>query len=379
VTWSPVNLANLEEREPVTPSMSGLVYPGRRHVWSGAPESGKTLVAYLVGLEHLRAGGTVAVVDFEMGPYDARDRLRDLGATVDDFARLLYVEPEGVPASDTILGDLVDEFAPTLVVIDAAAGAYDLQGLDDNKRADAEWFARALITPLWQRGIATVTLDHVTKNSEARGKYAIGSERKVGGADVHLGFEAVVPLGRGRTGLVKIVTHKDRFGYLPRPRAAELELRSDRETHAITWTWREPEDEDPAGDTWRPTQLMQRVSEYLAAQGEPVSRNAVEKNVTGQGKYLRQAIDALVADGHVRVDRGPNRSHLLTNVTPFSASEFVSGSSQTHRGAVRLGSSPPFKGDEPEDAPDLNRDALTDEDELERLLRDHSDIARGAT
>ena len=95
----------------------------------------------------------------------------------------------------------------TLVVIDAAAGAYDASGLDDNKRQDVERFARAWVRPLFEIGITTLLIDHVTKNTETRGKYMIGSERKLGGVDVHLGLE------RGRQ-----AAHPRRLGRRQGPR-----------------------------------------------------------------------------------------------------------------------------------------------------------------
>jgi hypothetical protein len=217
-----------------------------------------------------------------LGPWDARDRLRELGASPADFGRLLYVEPD-TPASEETILDLI-EFDPTLVVIDAAAGAYDLQGLDDNRRADVERFARVFVRSFWWRGVAPILLDHVVKNADSRGKYAIGSERKVGGADVHLGFEVVTPLARGGLGLYKLTTHKDRGGWLPRPRAGELELRSDPETHAISWTFKPPA-EGEAERGFRPTALMERVSRYVELQSEPVSRTGIEEAVTGKVVY----------------------------------------------------------------------------------------------
>jgi hypothetical protein len=75
---------------------------------------------------------------------------------------------------------------PGLVIVDAAAGAFDLEGYDDNSRKDVEKWAQRWVTPFWRAEIATIVLDHVTKNAETRGKYAIGSERKVGGADTGL-------------------------------------------------------------------------------------------------------------------------------------------------------------------------------------------------
>src|SRR5262249_15604209 len=105
---------------------------------------------------------------------------------------LLYVQP-WTTASDDELAAIADDHGPVLVIIDAAAGAYALQGLDDNKRIEVERFAIEVLEPFRQRDIATIVLDHVTKNADTRGQFAIGSERKVGGADVHLGFKAAAP------------------------------------------------------------------------------------------------------------------------------------------------------------------------------------------
>lgn len=315
MSWQPLNLAHLEERDPVRPTLGGLgiVYRGKRHVFSGPQEAAKTLAAYAIALEVIRAGEIVVLIDFEMGPYDARDRLRDLGATDDDFERLLYVEPEGAATQEIILELL--EHDPALVIVDAAAGAYALQGLDDNKRGDVERFAHMFVRSFWLRGVATLLLDHVVKNADARGRYAIGSERKVGGADVHLGFEVVRQLTRGGSGVYRIVTHKDRAGWLPRPRAGELELHSDPETHAITWTFRPPTQE--AGDGFRPTTLMERTSRYLEQQVDPVSRKAIEDDVKGRRAFLRMALDRLVAEGFAAESAGERRARLVRSIRPF--------------------------------------------------------------
>lgn len=346
MSWLWQNLAFLDQRERVTPSIAGLVYPGRRHLWSGPPESGKTLLAYAVLLDHIRQGGRVALFDFEMGRFDAHDRLRDLGATDDELARLAYIEPEGLPMES--FDGLIDEFGPDLVVIDAAAGVFGLLGLDDNKRADVELFHQTFIAPFWQREIASIVLDHVGKNTEGRGKYAIGSERKVGSVEVHLGFEAVDPLGRGRTGVIRITTHKDRLGYLQRPRAAEIEFSSDPETHAVTWAPREPDGSDfGSGNNWQPTKRMNEVSEYLQSQSRPVSRNNVEQHVTGTAKYTRQAIDRLIAEGYVQSQPGPRGSQLLTSISPFTASvsDRVDTAAETQSLRPRRTASPPSQGD----------------------------------
>ncbi|MGZ4393380.1 MAG: hypothetical protein ACXVRK_14870, partial [Gaiellaceae bacterium] len=93
-SWEPRNLSLVEPRPPVRPTLGtlGLLYPGRRHILSGPPESLKTLLALIELLAVIRAGGRVVLVDLETGPWDTRDRLRDLGTTEEEIAAVLYVE-----------------------------------------------------------------------------------------------------------------------------------------------------------------------------------------------------------------------------------------------------------------------------------------------
>lgn len=89
MSWEPINLAHLEPRPAIKPSVGGvnLIYPGKRHVFSGPPESAKTLAAYAIALDEIRLDGNVLLVDFEMGQWEARDRLREMGATDDELLR----------------------------------------------------------------------------------------------------------------------------------------------------------------------------------------------------------------------------------------------------------------------------------------------------
>jgi hypothetical protein len=206
---------------------------------------------------------------------------------------------------------------PALVVIDAAAGAYDIQGLDDNKRQDVEKFTTMYVRDFWRAEIATIVLDHVVKNTENRGNYAIGSERKVGGADVHLGFEVVTPVRRGGTGLYKIVTHKDRGGYLQRGRLADLHLHSDPQTHRITWEFR-PAEHAAADEPFRPTHLMEQVSSYLAKQTEAVSFSTVKSDVKGEDKYITVALERLIQEAYANETAGPRNARMVTHTTLYT-------------------------------------------------------------
>lgn len=317
MSWQRIDLTEPEYAKPSEPpSTCELVYRGKRHLLSGPPEAAKTLTAFVFALEEIRSGGTVAIIDFESGAPETRRLLEDLGATLEEIATVHYFEPDG-PPDDSDVASLVDN-GVTLAIIDALAGAYDVSDLDDEKRRQVERFARTWIRPLWRDGIATIAIDHVVKNNKNRGTFSIGSERKLGAVDVHLGLRAIRQLHRGATGLIRVTTHKDRPAHLARPHAADIELHSDPATHRITWEIRPTADpgDDPAGG-WRPTVLMERVSRYLEQQTDTVPVTVIYRDVRGKRDYLVEAVAFLVGDGYADEAPGNRRSRQIRSVKPY--------------------------------------------------------------
>jgi hypothetical protein len=383
--WAPRNLGLLGERPDIRPALGdiGLLYPGKRHAFTGPQESAKTIAAYAAILGVVRAGATAILVDFEMGEYDARDRLREMGATAADFERILYLNPETRPTAEII--DALVSLRPDLFVIDSALGAFNLSELDDNKRRDVELFLAGWVRPFWLRGIATIVLDHVVKNADNRGKYAIGSERKVGGIDVHLGFEAVIELTRGGRGLYKITTHKDRPGWLPRPRAAELEIVSAPDTHTLSWTFNSGHGRDQQEDAWRPTELMERLSRKLETQEAPISKTALANSVQGKREWRFRAIDFLILDDYAEIVQGGN----IASVKPYRQTDTGSQPSQSSLvpkvpsvpSGSRTGSQPGgnHTGSQvPRSSIEREPGTMVASEEPDRLYDRHRDIAEGA-
>jgi hypothetical protein len=318
-SWRPVDLLGLEIAPPSPPTIGRTTYPGKRHLYSGESETLKTWKADVDAAEELRAGRCVVYLDFEMGAADQLGRLRDLGVTDEELGRLVYITPSEPITEMQVRADvqaLLAEFRPSLAIVDAFTGALEIHGLNPDKGVEVERFYRTVVQPFQDAGAAVILLDHVAKNRDARGRYSIASERKLAAVDVHLGFELVRPFGRGKTGLAKLITHKDRFGHLPRPKAAEFELTSDPVSGRVTWQLRlaEPSDSDHG---FRPTTLMRRVSEFVGAEAEPPSRNRVEEHVTGKRDFVRQAVDVLLAEGYLGEEDGPRNALLLRFVKPF--------------------------------------------------------------
>jgi AAA domain len=312
-SWKPLDLIEAGATPPAPPSIGGLLYPGRRHISSGEPDSLKSWAAQVLCVEEIRAERTVLYIDLEMGASMTLERLRALGLTEEEIrSGFLYVRPSEPMTDEAVLADvtrMVGFARPSLVVVDAFTGALELHGHDPVSGVAIEGFYRTVMAPLEAYGAASLLLDHVAKNRDARGKFAIDSQRKVGGVDVHLGFRLVTPFARGTTGLATITTHKDRPGHLPRPRAGELELVSDPDTFAVRWRIRSGETStEPDPDTFRPTNLMEKVSRYLEQSAEPRSRNQIEQAVKGKTDFKRQAIDALIEEGYsVEVPGGQTR------------------------------------------------------------------------
>ena len=208
---------------------------------------------------------------------------------------------------------------PTLVVIDALTGALTLHGLDPNSGREVELFSREVIDPLRAHGAAVVMLDHLVKDPERRGRFSIGSERKLAAVDVHLGLELLEPLSRGGTGRAILKTHKDRPGHLPRPDTGVLEVISHAATGAVTGKLHAP-GTPTEKKPFRPTRLMEKASRFLEAQAAPVSSSKVLNAIGGNADAARLAIDLLITEHYVGEQPGARNARNLTNLAPFRES-----------------------------------------------------------
>jgi hypothetical protein len=319
-SWQPVDILSAGVNPPAPPTIAGLLYADRSHLLSGETEAVKSWQALVFCAELIQAGRPVAYVDYENGPAEILARLRHLGVSDEEVASFfLYFNPDDAiahePASMRDLLTVIGKRGPALVVLDSWIGALQTHGLDPNVGVDIERWRRSFLEPIRSVCPATLILDHVPKAKDSRGRFSIGSERKASAVEIHLGSELITPLARGKTGLVRLMTHKDRGGHLPRPRAAELELRSDPETLAMTWKFRHPETQSEDG--FRPTFLMERVSRHLEALAAPVTRAQIANDVTGRRQYLFDALKFLVEEGFA----GENGAGGIFSERPFREDE----------------------------------------------------------
>jgi AAA domain len=321
-SWAVVDLVARAARPPEPPDVIGLFYPGYFHLLSGESEALKTWLALLAAAEELRAGRGVLWVDGDdVGAGAVLERLRLLGiedaAITTLFAYILPDEPLDQDKLPDVLAVARDS-ACRLAVLDGFNPLLALHGLDPNSGTDVEMFYR-LIDPIRKLGAATILTDNVVKSREARGTWAIGSERKKSKADVHLGMRKMEPLVRGGRGKAKIDVHKDRPGHLVRPSPGVLVL--DSTSDAFVWKI-EPDESRSAEGEFRPTNLMEKVSRFLELHhSEPQSYNQIETAKLGKAEYVRIAIGRLVEEGYATEFEGARNARLVQLERAFRESE----------------------------------------------------------
>jgi hypothetical protein len=331
--WEPVDLAPVLRGECVTPKPTvleridgiRLLYPGRLNLLMGETESGKTWAALVATAQELEVDHHVIYCDFEDGPESVVERLRALGATVEQItSHLTYVNPAGPfdeLAKEAMEEAIAHKGPPTLAIIDGVTEAMGELGLDPIKGPDvAAYFASS---PRWlaRTGAAVVLIDHVTKSRENRGRWAIGSERKLSGLDgAAYGFEMIRPFGRGKTGSVKVTVSKDRCGHIRQHEGighaiVMMGLKSWPDG-GVTVSLEVPEASD--GGSFRPTYLMEKLSSAITEQPGLTAR-ALRSAVKGSNDHKALALELLVNEGFVEVEPGPHRALKHVSKMPFLA------------------------------------------------------------
>ena len=337
-TWHPVDLGPVldgtyQRPEPTVGSRDdgrGLFYPGRLHVVAAETEAGKTWLALTACAEELARGHACVFLDFEDDEGGVAGRLMTLGANREAIRdRFGYIRPDD--PIDTLtnrhdLSEALGDLHPTLVILNGVTEAMTLHGLELKDNTDTARFGRMLPRWIAGQGPATVCLDHVVKDREARsGGYAIGAAHKLNGLNgAQYLLENKKPFSIGLTGLSRVMIRKDRPGQLRRHGIpshdglfwyADLQVRSHGDDFAEASL---PVPEDGSGGVFRPTGIMRAISKALGQVPRGLSKNAIEGAVTGKRDTVRLALELLVSEGYVTTERaGPAILHRLAR--PFTS------------------------------------------------------------
>lgn len=225
-TWQPVDLGPILRGERVKPRPSvglsrsdglRLLYPGKEHAVIGETESGKSWITTACAAVELLAGHVVVYCHFEEADPDGTVERLQLLDVPDDviLAKFKFVGPEE-PLNPMWLAEFgLLEPAPSLAIIDGVNEAMALHDWDADKSHGAAAFRRRLVKPFTAVGTAVLSADHVVKDRERRGRFAMGSVHKGNGLSGALVMvENVEPFGRGQRGRSHVFVTKDRPGAL---------------------------------------------------------------------------------------------------------------------------------------------------------------------
>lgn len=338
-SWQPVDLTAVLDgtHEPVKPTVGarddgvGMFYPGRMHIVAGESESLKTWLALNAAMVEMSKGNGVVYLDFEDDEGGVVGRLLALGADSTVVRSLFaYFRPE---EAITALGNRRDleevlcDLRPTLAVVDGVTEAMALHGLELKDNTDAANFGTLLPKWIAKRGPAVINLDHVVKDKEGRGRYAIGAVHKLNGLNgAQYTLENRSQFGIGRTGKSSVYISKDRPAQLRRHALlgapgqdwfADLVLESHSDRR-VTASVKAPVSKGEQSGNPRPTVLMGRVSSALERAGEPLPTEDVVDRVRGKrAQDIRSAIAALVDEGYVEVQGGLRGKRLHRLLKPF--------------------------------------------------------------
>jgi hypothetical protein len=322
-TWAPVALSDVlsggySEPEPdMLARIDGraLLYASRVHALHAEPEGLKTWLALKACAERLAIADDVLYIDFEDGAASIVRRLLDLGANPKAVEHhFTYIRPDE-PLTDATIPELEPALArkPSVAVLDGITEAFVCQGLNPLDNADVATWLALLPRRLVCAGAAVLLLDHVVKDREQRGRYALGAQHKLAGVDVAYSLRLIEPFAPGRDGTAAIRVEKDRPGrvreFAPDGQAATLHANSTPD--GVRITLEPPEDR---AHSFRPTVLMERISH--AVEADPgLSKRAIRETVRGKTSASDLALELLVAEGFIE----PRRDGQATRHYPLKS------------------------------------------------------------
>lgn len=347
--------------EPIVPTVlertdgACLLYAGRVNTLAGEPGGGKTWVALAACAQQLHAGHVAALIDFEDRLDTAVRRLAALGTPRDAILdRFRYITPtigyrKGRPPTNVV--DVAGDAA--IVVVDSMGEALAHSELNQNDDREVRAWMDACARRLADGGAAVLVLDHVTKDSEHRGRWAIGSQRKLAAVDgVAWMMETTQAATREQAGRAVLTCSKDRLGnYQHGTKVAEIHIEPDGDDVVV----RIDEHREVTTESGEKllTGYMERITEWLLLTGDECSARAIEQGVKGKGEHIRTALRQLIEMGYVDTEKAPRGGVIHRLIRPFVESEVLTASRvptasppRPGRGQIdRVPASPPLQGD----------------------------------
>ena len=310
---------------------NGLIYTGRVHSIYGESESGKSWVAQIASAEMLKDDKKVIYIDFESDPSDVVGRMKSLGVSRANLLQYFtYIRPDGPrDADDPYWQAILESGSAELIIIDGVTESLTMWG-GETKDNDAitRWMRIFPRTVATASGAAVVLIDHITKNAETRGRFAIGGQAKLatidGAAYLVEPLEALAP---GRVGSLTMRVTKDRPGYIRK--IAGMWRKSDRTQEAAVFVIDSTrplmqyaitvpliEDELEANKEFKKSkEIVEFVHNHPGC-----TRRLIQEGVAGSKDAIGERISDLITGGWI-ANKGNDRSFILY-ITDLGKSHF---------------------------------------------------------
>ena len=338
-SWKPVELSDYYDGLFQTPIATilkrtdgaGLIYQGRVHSFYGESESGKSWLAQIATAECLKSDKKVIYIDFESDASDVIGRMKSLGVSrANALQYLTYIRPEGArDANDPYWKEILQPDSAALVVIDGVTESLTMWGGEtkDNDKI-TQWMRIFPRTVATASGAAVVLIDHITKNAETRGRFAIGGQAKLATIDgAAFLVEPIEGLAPGKIGRLTVRVTKDRPGFVRK--SAGMYRKSDRTQEAAVividstkaqmgYIIQPPTDED---DLKENIEIGKRreIVEFVHNHGG-CSRRDINRGVKGDDGLKKDRTDDLIDEGFI-INKGTGKNFILY-VTDLAKSEF---------------------------------------------------------
>jgi hypothetical protein len=303
-------------REPIK-ALEGLpiTYPGACTVLVGPTGGGRSMLLQACLYDSSLAGLRGAYLGCEIVEDEFHARAAEIaecrGDRIGDELLALLAEVRYHDLASTIVHASAhpDEWAAEIAArydwigidpLSAVAAALDR---DFENNAEYVAFHARLIEPLTRQGVPVVLVDNVGHGDTARTR-AKGASAKQDKADVLLTCTAI-------SGGLAIQARKVRSIRAPIRKGDEWTF--DRATLRIApRTTSTPEPERPA---FRPTTIMQRVSEVVERDAG-LSQTAIRAAVGSRAEHVRLALQLLISEGYVAAEKD-GQTHTHRSLRPY--------------------------------------------------------------
>ncbi|WP_326602347.1 hypothetical protein [Rhodococcus sp. PD04] len=346
-SWDPVDLTPILAdiaagtitlpEATIMPRADGLclLYPGLVHSFHGESESGKSLLMQSASAVEISDGHDVLYLDYESDQLSVVQRIAQLGAPVDMIARhLTYVRP-GEAINGAVSRGRWERLLSrrySLAILDGVTDALATFGYSSIDNDDVTKWTRDVPKHIADvTGAAVALIDHVSKDTGGRGRFAIGGSAKMNGlTGAAYIVEVEEPLGRGRRGVLTVRIGKDRPGGV-RGRLPASKPRHDRTEPVATVVvdstagdgihveLQVPTDLAPSGVVKNDAAALARAAEYIT-EHPGLAKTVTAKTMGGKYSASLAAIETLIIHGYVADD---GRGKGLRIVKPYKPADDV--------------------------------------------------------